>query len=245
VHHATVDRWSRAGGWLHRRDPRVKIAVLLILLVAIGSQNSAFQIAGPIYLSLLLIAAATSRLPLGAIMARSALVLPFSLTFAVVTALAGDAQRAGLLVAKSYLSALAALLLIATTTLPAILHALAAYRLPPYLITVTQFLYRYLFVVSEEAQHMRIALASRGSGTLTAAKKLGFQSASGIVASLFARSYQRAQDIHNCMLARGFDGSLPSLHEMRLRGADWGFALLSLGCFLMARLAGPAMERLR
>lgn len=243
MHHATVERWSRAGGWLHARDPRAKIAVLLVMLVAAASQNSGFEYAAPVYLLILLLAAATTRLPLGAILSRSALVLPFSFTFALITALAGDPRRAGMLVAKSYLSALAALLLIATTPLPLILNGLAAFRLPPYLVTVTQFLYRYLFVVSEEAQHMRVALAARGSKTIAAARNLGFRAASGIVASLFARSYLRAQRIHDSMLSRGFSGALPSLQEMRFRPADLVFGAGAAIAIASARWCSLLVER--
>ena len=92
---------------------------------------------------------------------RAAVVLPFTLVFAIITILAGDLERAGLLLGKSYLSALAVLALVSTTPLPQLLRGLEMLGVPRFLLMVAQFLYRYLFVISEEAQHMRVAAASR------------------------------------------------------------------------------------
>ena len=64
---------------------------------------------------------------------------------------------------KSYLSALAVLLLVSTTPLPLLLRGLEMTGAPRFLLMVAQFLYRYLFVISEEAQHMREGGAARGA----------------------------------------------------------------------------------
>ena len=64
---------------------------------------------------------------------------------------------------KSYLSALAVLLLVSTTPLPVLLRGFEMLGAPRFLLMVAQFLYRYLFVISEEAQHMRKAAMARGA----------------------------------------------------------------------------------
>ena len=64
---------------------------------------------------------------------------------------------------KSYLSALAVLLLVSTTPLPVLLRGFEMTGAPRFLLMVAQFLYRYLFVISEEAQHMRKAAMARGA----------------------------------------------------------------------------------
>ena len=93
--------------------------------------------------------------------ARGPSVFPFSGVFALISGSPAIRARRGLLL-KSYLSALAVLLLVSTTPLPALLRVLRRYGVPRFLLMVTQFLYRYLFVISEEAQHMRTAAAARG-----------------------------------------------------------------------------------
>ena len=51
----------------------------------------------------------SARVPLGGALARAGLVLPFTLIFAAASWVVGDAARGGILVMKTYLSALAAL----------------------------------------------------------------------------------------------------------------------------------------
>jgi cobalt/nickel transport system permease protein len=137
---------------------------------------------------------------------RAAAVLPFALCFAVATVLAGDSARAAGLVIRAYLSALAALLLIATAPMPDLIAGLEWLRVPRFLLQVMQFLYRYLIVLVEEATAMRQAGSARGGSV----RKLQFRQAAAAAGVLFARSYARAEAIHRAMLSRGFEGHLPA-----------------------------------
>lgn len=233
MHHVMVDRWSRGTSFLHCRDPRSKIAALLVFLIVLATTagNAFFTLAFD--LVLLLAGVAVARLPVVTILLRAAMVLPFSLAFAAMSWLAGDRLRALALMEKTYLSALAVLLIVATTPLPALLHGLESLGAPRLLITVVQFLYRYLFVISEQAQHMRLAATSRqGSGRV---RKSTFHAAAGALAVLFARSYYRADGIHRAMIARGFNGKLPLKHPVRFGKADAAFALCICAVVLLAR----------
>jgi energy-coupling factor transporter transmembrane protein EcfT len=49
------------------------------------------------------------------------------------------------------------------------------------------------------------------------------------VAVLFARSYGRAERIHQAMLARGFQGHFELLETPQTGVRDWAFLLVSLG----------------
>src|SRR5690349_5170314 len=133
---------------------------------------------------------AASRLPVAGLMRRAALVLPFSATFAVITWWSGQPLRALTLAEKSFLSGLAALLLIATTPLTQLLAALEVLGAPRIVILSVQFIYRYLFVISEQAQHMRLAARSRHSAG--AVRGLRFAASAGALSVLFARSWERA-----------------------------------------------------
>src|SRR4029077_6903317 len=101
--------------------------------------------------------------PILGLTGRAALILPFSATFAVLTWWSGDSMRALALAEKSFLSGMAALLLVATTPLTGWTAALESWRVPKMLILVIQFVYRYLFVIAEQAQRMRWAALCRGS----------------------------------------------------------------------------------
>jgi cobalt/nickel transport system permease protein len=229
VHHVTLDQWSRGASPLHRRDPRVKIAAVLVFLVVLSTAHRELAWLGVALFALLCVAARLARLPLAGALARAGVVLPFTAVFAGVSWLAGDPARGAALVMKSYLSAFAVLLLVSTTPLPVLLRGFEMTGAPRFLLMVAQFLYRYLFVISEEAQHMRKAALARGAtvGGL-AGNAARFRAAAGALAVLFARSYARAQEIHRAMLARSFPGYFRPLAELHLHRSDVVFLALGV-----------------
>lgn len=231
MHHVVIDRWSRRASVLHAREPRTKLVALAIFLISVATTPGASARAGAGYLVVLVAAIALSRLPLAGLLARAAVVLPFSVAFAAVSWMAGDPQRAAAIVGKSYLSAAAVLLVVATTPLEQFVRAMEALGAPRLIALVAQFLYRYLFVVSEQAQHMRVAAACRAPGG-----RLRFRAAAGAVGVLFARSYARAEGINRAMLARGFQGRFPTLDLARPGPGDLLFLALAATASLAVRL---------
>lgn len=240
MHLILLDRWNGLDSPLHRVDPRGKMAatgaiVLFLVLSTEGMVLKCGAIAALLAGLILL-----SRVPLGYCLARACLVLPFS-GLAVAASLASrwlpapyfagglSPVAAAGVVAKSYLSALAVLLLIATTCLPDLLRGLQLLRVPASFLLIVQFLYRYLFVLSEEAQHMGCARRSRGGGSWA---RGGMRAAAGSIAVLFVRAYARAERIHRAMLARGFTGVLPAGYRFR-----WSFAESALFGLTLAFLA--------
>jgi cobalt/nickel transport system permease protein len=237
LHHLVLERWSRAHSVLHARDPRAKILLLLAFLIAVATTPRISLASVLCYACVLLVGISLGRLPAGAILARAAVVLPFSATFALLSILAGDRERALALLVKSYFSALAVLLLAAVTPLPKLLRGLESLGAPRILTLVVQFLYRYLFVISEQAQHMRLAALCRGLGSRARGRgRMGFQAAAGAVAVLFARSYARAQGIHRAMLARGFQGRTELLSAPHIGTVDGLFLFFGLVLLLGLRL---------
>jgi len=174
-------------------------------------------------------------LPLGTLLLRAMVVLPFSLTFGLISWIAGDSLRAVALIEKSYLSSVAVLLVVGTTPLPRLLSGLESLGTPRLLVLVAQFLYRYLFVISEQAQHMRLAASSR-QGIPGLHRRSRFRAAVGALAVLFARSYYRAEGIDQAMLARGFSGKFPLLTPLRLKFADGLFLLVMVAFLVLVRV---------
>jgi len=229
-----VERWSRRSSALHSIDARAKLGALLVFLTAVAttSERAPGIYAG--YFVLILGAIAMARLPIPAMLARATLVLPFSAVFALVTWWAGDVVGALVLVAKSFLSVLAALTLAASTPWVRLLDALASLHVPRPLLLVIQFLYRYLFVVTDQAARMRLAASSRqGTGKRWAR---GFHAAAGAVGVLFARSWLRADGVYRAMLARGFTGRFPALTVTPFHSRDAVFLGLSAAATVALRL---------
>ncbi len=194
--------------------------VTLALLLAIATLTDRTRAVCGVYFALLVVVTIAARLPVAATLLRAAAVLPFALTFALVSAIAGEPARAAMLIVRGYLSAFAALLLISTTPMPDLIAGLEWLHFPAFLLQVMQFLYRYLNVLMIEAGSMRQASLARGGRI----RILQFRQAAGAAGVLFARAWARAQAIHRAMISRGFDGHMPAFARPRFGLADAGFA---------------------
>ena len=228
MHFSQLDQWACEDSLIHRRDARAKILLLLIFLATVSLTAPGPQFLGFVVLCLAAILAA--RLPGLGILGRAAAVLPFSMTFAAISWLGGDSRRAAEMLAKSYISAAAAVTVVAATRLPNLLRGMEMLGAPSLLVVVIQFLYRYLFVLVDQGQRMRNAALCRGNG---------WPKAAGALSVLFARSHARAEAIHRAMLSRGYDGHFPVLQSQRFGPADWVFliggAIGSAGVYAASR----------
>ena len=232
LRHASVERWSRGSSPLHLIDARAKVVALLVFLIAVATTAKRAPWIYGGYFALLAAAIFIARLPALAMLARAAWVLPFSIVFAAMAWWAGDLPTALTLVAKSFLSILAALTLAASTPWTRLLDALAFLRVPRPLLLVIQFLARYLFVVADQVVQMRHAAYSRGGRGSAHA----FQAAAGAIGVLFARSWERADGVYQAMLARGFTGRFPVPGTVPFLARDAAFLSVSIVATVLVRL---------
>jgi cobalt/nickel transport system permease protein len=213
-----LSEWALGDSWLHRREARAKILAALVLLVGLSLSRSAASASVAVSAWLLVIATGTAGLPVIAILVRAAAVLPFAVTFAAITWLAGDAERAQALLAKSLLSAWTVVLLIASTPITALLTGFERLGVPVLLTEVILLLVRYLTVLGEQALALRRAATSRGAsgwGALPWGTRPHREAGAGMIAALFRDAVDRSTRIHQAMLARGFTGRFPTLHPKR------------------------------
>lgn len=229
MHNTTVEEWSRGSSPVHRRAAAAKLVPLAVFLVVVATAHRRLLLLAAGLCAILIAGILAARLPLGGSLWRAAAVLPFSGLFALVSWFAGDPARSVEMIVKSYVSALSVLLLASTTPLPELVRCLEIIKVPHFLLTVVQFLSRYLTVVVDEASCMRAAAAARGGMT--------FRAAAGALAVLFARSYARAEGIHYAMTARGFTGRFPVLAVRRLSARDAQFAAVAVAVPVLMRVA--------
>jgi cobalt/nickel transport system permease protein len=125
-----------------------------------------------------------------------------------------------LVTVKAAIGAVGAVLLGATTSFPDILHGLERLRTPRLLTVIAAFMYRYVFVIVDEARRMRSALAARAYRP----RHLGQVAAIGrLVTALFLRSYERGERVYLAMLARGYGGTMPRFAVLAFGRADTVF----------------------
>ena len=106
------------------------------------------------------------------------------------------------LMLKGVLAVLASYLLIATTTIEQICHALRLLQLPKLLVTQLLLSYRYLTLLLEQADTIAQAY------TLRAPKQKGvhFKVWGSLAGQLLLRSIDRANNLYDSMLLRGYQG---------------------------------------
>jgi cobalt/nickel transport system permease protein len=233
---------------IHRLDPRAKlIGFAGVTLVAVSTPLRAWPAFVACALALAAVAA-VARVGPGTVWKRARVVLPLVLFVAAFVPFArkGGAEvalgpvtvsEAGLATfatvsAKAAIGTVSAVLLGATTTFPAVLHALERLRAPRLPVLIAGFMYRYLFVVVGEVRRMRAALTARGYRPRHALQAAALGRAA---TALFLRTHARAERVHLAMLARGYREAMPRLDVLALRRADVAF-VAALAALLPVRL---------
>ena len=261
---ALEERFQEGGSPLHRLEARAKLLIALAFIFAATlTPTGRWEILGGLAVLLAAGVALGGLSPL-LVLRRSALALPFVLAavpllftregdalFTIpVLAWRWTASDAGLeavltILFRSWLSVSAAVVLTATTQATDLLRALRGLRTPRIIVATISFMYRYVFVIGEEAQRLmrarecRSASVDGGSGGSIGwrARVLG-----NMVGSLFLRSYERAERIYDAMRSRGYDGEMRSLAVTSLRPADYAALAIVFGLLAAletyARLSG-------
>jgi cobalt/nickel transport system permease protein len=220
---------------IHRLDPRAKLAGFAgITVVAVSTPLRSWPAFVACGLALAAIAT-IARIPPGTVWVRARVILPLVVLVAAFLPFVrgGPAVEVGpfslseaglatfaLVAAKATIGTASAVLLAATTSFPEVHHALDRLRAPRLLVVIAAFMYRYVFVIADEARRMRTALAARAYRP----RHLGQVATLGrMVTALFLRSYERGERVYLAMLARGYAGTMPRLAVLAFRRADVAF----------------------
>lgn len=144
------------------------------------------------------------------------------------------------IVLRSWLAVQVAIILTATTPFPELLNGLRTLGLPHILVAVIGLMYRYISVISDEAQRLLRAREAR-SACLPRSSSGGSliwraHVAGNLVGQLFVRSYERSERVYQAMLARGYTGELRSLTHPRMQRRDWAALLIAAGVLLLVQL---------
>ena len=137
----------------------------------------------------------------------------------------------GSIVLRLLLTVGGALLLIATTGMADICRALGRMGVPDVLTRQILLMYRYLFVLTDEAARLVRARTLRAAGRRIAVAEMG-----PLAGRLLLRSVDRGHRLHQAMLARGFGGSLPAGPPRATRPADVAWLAGWIALFIAARL---------
>jgi cobalt/nickel transport system permease protein len=248
MRHAFLDHHSQTESPIHHLDARAKIIVFFtFILIAVSSPPTSFLLFSLLALGLIAIAV-LARLPLGHLLKKVLVVLPFlfvvalSIPFMQRNALGGgynlglgglSISRDGLwilwnVVIKSCLGVFSIILLSSTTSFPQLIGGMEKLGSPKIFTMITSFMYRYSFILIDEMHRMKRARDSRcfGGRWFWQTKVIGH-----MIGTLFLRSFHRGERVYMAMLSRGYDGTMPETRARRLGLGEVLF--LSLTPFLI------------
>ena len=178
----------------------------------------------------------TAKIPLGTLLSRAVIEIPF-IFFAILMPFFGKGDQVNVgpftlyvdgieaalsIVAKGTLGVLTAVILSTSTTAREILRGLERLKLPRMMVQIATFMLRYINVISDEMERMKVARESRG---FEAKGIQHWKILATVAAALFIRSYERGERIHLAMLSRGYAGELPQEQRHKIASTQWLTAL--------------------
>lgn len=240
---------------LHCIDARAKLLVTLVFLVAMLSVPLYRLSEILLYFVFPVLAATMGGLCYGTVFRRSLVVLPFVALIGVFN-LFYDREPVfrvgGMIVTQGWVYFLSIILrgLLSVQALLVLLYSTGYYRIcrsmqqlgvPSVFTTQLLFVYRYIYVLIEEALAMSRARDARSFGR----KSYPLAVWGTLVGQLLIRTFERAECIGRAMLARGFTGRLPAETGIRhlWQGRDTIFLVLWSAAFVLMRVLYP-VERI-
>ncbi len=262
MHIHFLDPFRPLSSPVHALDARIKLPLGLAFIVTCSLTPPAAWSVFVLMYAIVVSVEILSGLGVLYVLKRSALALPFALAalpvvfgnegHAFLTISAGgvslSATTEGLttflsIMLKSWLSVQAAIVLAASTPFPELLRAMRAIGSPRLLVAMFGLMWRYLFVMVDEALRLMRARSAR-SGQLGAARSRSGGSipwrarvTGGMAGNLLIRAFERSERIYAAMLARGYDGETRSLPLPRIATGAWVALVVGLlVCTLLVML---------
>ncbi len=251
MHVHFLDPYRPLDSPVHRLDPRVKFVLTLAYIF-----TSALTPAGawPAYILLfagILSVEILSGLGVKYVHRRAILAVPFMLAalpllftfegqalasfslgaWTLILSLEG-LERFASIAFKSWISVQAAIVLAASTSFPDLLTAMRAIRIPRLLVTLFGLMWRYLFVLVDEAMRLLRARAARSGVSASSdgdrlkvrpGGSLAWRArvAGGMAGSLFLRGFERSDRIYMAMVSRGYDGEIRAMPMPPVPAPAW------------------------
>jgi cobalt/nickel transport system permease protein len=236
-------------GQIENLDPITKIiSFLAIIICIIVTPISRLKDFG-LYFLLIMAIEIFSKLIFRQVVKRVFMLLPFVFIIAIVIPFVqeGDvcwSMKIGCLrlhvthegiwtflniVIKASLSLFLLVVASLTTVFSDFLKGLEMFRVPHLLIMLMSFMYRYIYVLLEEARRLMRARSLRyyGSRYVEQFRVVGY-----MIGVLFIRTYERAERIYNAMAVRGFTGEIMSVKRFRMSPLDFLFIIVIILCLI-------------
>lgn len=241
-----LDEMANQQTMIHRINPCMKLLTTIVFLIVVASFGK-YEISGlfPMFFYPMVVMI-LGNLPVGPILQRILLALPFVLFIGVFNPLLDQVavmQVGPYLISGGWVSFISillrfllavtgAVLLVATMGIDAIGMALLQLKVPQGFVIQLLFMYRYLYVLVEELIRTIRAYSLRsfqGSG-------IQYKVWGSLLGQLLLRTIDRAGRIYQAMLCRGFEGEIHLSRKKKIIGRDIAYLLWWSIFFLMVRV---------
>lgn len=228
-----MDTLAYGDTFLHRLDPRAKLITTLAFIVSVVSFDKYSVVALTPFFIYPIALASLGGLPYGYILKKLLIVSPFAVAVGIFNPLVdkeilirfGSIGISGgwvsfiSIIFRFVLTVTAAFILVSLTGFNAVCAALAKFGFPRPFVVQLLFFYRYIFVLTDEAEGMVRAMSFRSfrSGAMN------FSTFVSLAGNLLLRAFERAERIYRAMRCRGFDGDIRLIKPMEIRPQEVAF----------------------
>jgi cobalt/nickel transport system permease protein len=254
MHHHFIDRFAMGDSPVHRLDARAKLVAVLAYTVVLISFDR-YRVADLAPMAVLPFAMLWfARVPVTFALRRVAILSPFILMLVLMSpmydrtpcavafgpwhfTIIGGWLTAANIAIKFALGVLGLTAMMCATPFALLLEAMRRLHMPQIVVLQLGFLYRYLFLLIDEAMRVRRARDFRGAALAPVGRRLA--AAGGVIGMLFIRTLDRSERVHLAMAARGYRGEPHSLNRLCFTGADAVFFVLAAVYLVACRWGYP------
>lgn len=222
--------------WLNNIHPLVKLlltVIYILLVVSVDKYNLGQMLVLAIYPFMVF---NIGDLRLKEAIYRMRLILPLVMMVGIFNPMFDSSIEAGIismvtLMLKGIYTVMVAYALIATTSIEAICYALRQIYIPQILVVVILLIYRYIFIMGQEADRIMTAYKLRAP----AQKGINYKAWGSLIGQWLIRSMDRAESVYESMQLRGFRGEYTYANKAKIRLADILYLIIWIGVFAVLR----------
>lgn len=210
-----LDRYGRNRSLCHRLPPRLKLLLTFGMVLAGVSIPVKYWPAHGVLMSLVFIGHSIAHVPLPYLARRLAIFMPMvcmlSLSVPISQGFAAGWEIMAAILFRTTLSFVAMLWLVNVMPFDQLLVTLRRLWVPEIIVAMLSFMYRYIFVLWDELDKMRVARRARSFGGVSLWRR--WTSAAQLIGMLLIRAMERAERVHGAMCARGWDGRMRTIDD--------------------------------
>ncbi len=219
-----IEKLANGDSLIHRLNPLLKIILALMYIIFVISTSCLDFFELPLYSIIIGIMISLSKVSFMDLFKRSLIGLPINISTGVLLFIT--------IIIKNILCLMAVFLLMATTKFDSVTCELVHLKIPSIFVLQLVMIYRYIFVLVEEALTMIQAYQLKNPQS----KGIAFKDMGSFVGSLLVRSFERSNEVYNAMKCRGFDVKQAYLNYVDFEIENYFLLMMAVGVLMMVKV---------